>query len=126
MKDIKLIFGCLSPPEVVGPTEPRSIESGTVAKSEYPKEHAQHPTLWMNFHKYHSGLPPWRNVAEMIVVEGGTEMTLVNIQHRETKITGTLKTVNVSASEMLEGNKSLIIADDYTLRDEANYLDVKS
>jgi hypothetical protein len=84
--------------EIVGPLNPKHVQYGTAWTGTHSK-----PTVFLNFNKYRSDLPPWDNVEEFVLAAHDDDGEVVEyafeglVHHLGTKVTGDLKTVNIAA-----------------------------
>jgi hypothetical protein len=84
--------------EIVGPLNPKHVQYGTAWTGTHSK-----PTVFLNFNKYRSDLPPWDNVEEFVLAARDDDGEVVEyafkglVHHLGTKVTGDLKTVNIAA-----------------------------
>lgn len=112
-------FGCVDPPEIVGPLKPSSVQYGVTFRNDRDVgpdmflSASQSPTVWFNFNKYRPDLPPWHSVVEFVIASTDTMVTFIDVEAVGTDITGDLKTVNVVADEVYEGTEQAAIIEEY-------------
>lgn len=112
-------FGCVNPPEIVGPLKPRSVQYGITYGNDDQGDvflGRPFPTVWLNFNKYRPDLPPWRSVVEFVLAsqdDGGNvfEAMFIDTSAAGTDITGDLKTVNVLADSIAHGVDAAAVID---------------
>ena len=95
-----LTFGVEPPKEIVGPLNPKMVQYGVSYDREYGAPIlTPMPTIYCNFNKFRSDLPPWNTLSEVVLaskVDGGVlEAVLSETEVSEIQITADLKTVTI-------------------------------